>query len=496
MYVTLTNIVIYILTLPLPNKTINIFYMSTFSTWVKTSHTVKFAVVGILVLLLLIPTMMIESLIAERKSQSQSVINEISSKWGFDQTIAGPIINIPYKDVVSSQNEKGLTVYTSTISTMHFLPEELSIDGDIKTEVKHRSIYDAVVYTTVLKIKGTFAKTAIEKLGISADKVLWEKAYVSLHIPDLRGINKRVLLNWNNEVIDMNPGIENNDIIISSFNKYNTPEKYNYNDEAIPVRTSADNSSSGLSAKVNIKDAGKIDFDLTLDLNGSSSLYFIPTGKETNVFLKSAYTTPSFDGAFITDSNNVNNKGFTASWKILNLNRNFPQEWKNNDFALNDAAFGVNLLIPVDHYQKSMRSAKYAIMFIFLTFLVFLFTEILNGFRIHPVQYLLVGLALIIFYTLLLSISEHLGFTKAYMISSAAIIVLISLYSKTIFKENRLMALLAGILIILYGFLFVILRSEDYALLIGSIGLFIVLCIVMYLSRKIKWYLDDAEQLG
>jgi inner membrane protein len=132
--------------------------MSTFSTWVKTSHTVKFSVVGILVLLLLIPTMMIESLIAERKSQSQSVINEISSKWGFDQTIAGPIINIPYKDVVSSQNEKGQTVYTSTISTMHFLPEELSIDGDIKTELKHRSIYDAVVYTTVLKIKGTFAK--------------------------------------------------------------------------------------------------------------------------------------------------------------------------------------------------------------------------------------------------------------------------------------------------------------------------------------------------
>jgi inner membrane protein len=334
------------------------------------------------------------------------------------------------------------------------------------------------------------------KLGISADKVLWEKAYVSLHIPDLRGINKRVLLNWNKEVIEMNPGIENHDIIISSFNKYNTPEKYIYNDEAIPVRTSADKSSSGLSAKVNIKDAGKIDFDLTLDLNGSSSLYFIPTGKETNVYLKSAYTTPSFDGAFITDSNNVNNKGFTASWKILNLNRNFPQEWTNNDFAINDAAFGVNLLIPVDHYQKSMRSAKYAIMFIFLTFLVFLFTEILNGFKIHPVQYLLVGLALIIFYTLLLSISEHLGFTKSYMISSAAIIVLISLYSKTIFKENRLMALLAGILIILYGFLFVILRSEDYALLIGSIGLFIVLCIVMYLSRKIKWYLDDAEQLG
>ena len=136
-------------------------------------------------------------------------------------------------------------------------------------------------------------------------------------------------------------------------------------------------------------------------------------------------------------------------------------------------------------------------MFIMLTFLVFLFTELLNGFKIHPVQYLLVGLALIIFYTLLLSISEQLGFTIAYLISSVAVIILISLYSRTIFKENRLMALMAGILIILYGFLFVILRSEDYALLIGSIGLFIVLCVIMYLSRKIKWYSEESDnQLG
>jgi inner membrane protein len=471
--------------------------MSTFSTWVKTSHTVKFAAVGILVLLLLIPTYMIQGLISERQSQSQNVINEISSKWGYDQTIAGPIINIPYKEVVASQNDKGQTVYTNTIGTMHFLPEELDIKGNVKTEMKHRSIYDAVVYSTELTIKGSFNKIAVEKLGISAENVLWEKAYVSFNIPDLRGINKRVVLNWNNDTIEMSPGIDDDDINVSSYNKYNSGTTYVRDIvETVPVQNSG-NGSSGLSAKVNIKDAGAVEFSLTLDLNGSSSLYFIPIGKETNVSLTSAYKTPSFDGAFITDSNIVDNKGFKANWKVLNLNRNFPQEWTNSAYNISDAAFGVNLLVPVDHYQKSMRSAKYAIMFILLTFLVFLFTEILNGFKIHPVQYLLVGLALIIFYTLLLSISEHVGFTWAYLISSGAIILLISLYSKTIFKENRLMALLAGILIILYGFLFVILRSEDYALLIGSIGLFIVLCVIMYLSRKIKWYGDDAnEQLG
>lgn len=468
--------------------------MSNFSSWVKTSHTVKFAAVGILVLLLLIPTFMIQGLISERQSQSQSVTDEISSKWGYDQTIAGPIINIPFKEMVATQNDKGQTIYTNTIGTMHFLPEQLDISGKVNTALKHRGIYDAVVYTTELKLKGSFNKIAIEKLGIPAENVLWDKAYVSLHIPDLRGINKKVTLNWNGTAVEMNPGMDDNDILITSVNRHNSTDRYVA--ETIPVKP-VGSSSSGLSAKINVKDAATIGFDVDLNLNGSSSLFFIPIGKETNVTLQSAYKTPSFDGAFITDNNVVSDKGFEAKWKILNLNRNFPQEWTNNAYNISDAAFGVNLLIPVDHYQKSMRSAKYAVMFILLTFLVFLFTEILNGFKIHPVQYLLVGLALIIFYTLLLSISEHLGFTPAYLISSAAIILLISMYSKTIFKENRLMALLAGILIILYGFLFVILRSEDYALLIGSIGLFIVLCVIMYLSRKIKWYGEDAnEQLG
>jgi inner membrane protein len=462
----------------------------------KTSHTVKFIAVGILVLVLLIPTYMIQSLISERQYQSQNVISEISGKWGNQQTLAGPIINVPYKETVATQNDKGQTIYTSTTGTLHFLPEQLDIDGDVKTELKHRSIYDAVVYSTNLKIKGSFNKISIEKLGIAPEDVFWEKAYVSLHIPDLRGINKRVVINWNGQPLEMNPGIDDNDILLNA-NGYNSNNKYStYADEVVTVpvdRAPSANGSSGLSAKIDVKDAAKIDFDFTLDLNGSSSLYFIPIGKETNVSLASAYKTPSFDGAFITDTNLVNEKGFKANWKVLNLNRNFPQEWKNGAYNINEAAFGVNLLIPVDHYQKSMRSAKYAIMFIVLTFLVFLFTEILNGFKIHPVQYLLVGLAIIIFYVLLLSISEQIGFTKAYILSSAAVIILISLYSKTIFSENRLMALLAGILIILYGFLFVILRSEDYALLIGSIGLFIVLCVVMYLSRKIKWYNDSTD---
>ena len=463
--------------------------MSSFTTWLKNSYTVKFAVVGALVLLLMIPTFMIESLISERQQHSNEVLQEISGKWGNAQTIAGPIINVPYKETVQSVNEKGQTVYSTRINTMHFLPEQLNINGKVNTTLKHRSIYDAVVYTSTLDISGNFSALAYGNLGIVPENILWENAYVSIYIPDLRGINQRISLKWNNDTLDMNPGIDDNDISVSSYYK-NTAEIYRYDE---PVSAPNSGNTSGLSVKIKVNPSNAIQFSLSLDINGSSSLYFIPIGKETNVSLSSPYQTPSFDGAFITDSNTVNEQGFKANWKVLNLNRNFPQEWTDNSYNINEAAFGVNFLIPVDHYQKSMRSVKYAIMFILLTFLVFLFTELLNGFKIHPVQYLLVGLALIIFYTLLVSLSEQIGFTKAYLVSSSAIILLITLYSKTIFNDNRLTATLAGILIILYGFLFIVLRSEDYALLLGSIGLFFVLCVIMYLSRKINWYGSETE---
>src|SRR4051812_42549781 len=151
--------------------------MTNFTQWIKTSHTIKFAAVGILILLLLIPTNMVENLIVERQSQNLDVIHEISSKWGNEQTIAGPVINIPYREIVTSKNEKGETVASTTMGTLHFLPEQLDIAGEIKTEIKHRSIYEAVVYSTTLKITGTFNKTAVEKLGIEAENVLWDKAY-------------------------------------------------------------------------------------------------------------------------------------------------------------------------------------------------------------------------------------------------------------------------------------------------------------------------------
>jgi inner membrane protein len=217
------------------------------------------------------------------------------------------------------------------------------------------------------------------------------------------------------------------------------------------------------------------------------------------VSLQSTWDSPSFEGSFLPDKREINAKGFTAHWKVLQLNRNYPQQGlgsfistTNNEYsdhsASSDASFGVKLLLPIDEYQKTTRSVKYCIMFIILTFLTFFFVEVLNKQRIHPIQYLLVGFAICLFYVLLLSISEHLKFDSAYLIGCICILALVTLYAKNIFKNNQLTSVFSALLALLYGFFYSLMQLEDYSLLLGSIGLFIILAVIMYLTRKVDWY--------
>ena len=215
---------------------------------------------------------------------------------------------------------------------------------------------------------------------------------------------------------------------------------------------------------------------------------FVPIGKTTEVNLKSKWQNPSFIGAFLPDKRTINANGFTASWKVLHLNRDFPQQWTGiAPISMNQSVFGVNLITPNDSYQQSSRSVKYAILIIALTFMSFFFLEILNRKRVHPFNYILIGLALCIFYTLLISISEFLSFNISYFLATAMTIGLVFLYSKSIFQNSRLAGLVSLVMLILYGFIFIIIQLEDTALLIGSIGLFLILAITMYVSRKIDW---------
>lgn len=420
--------------------------------WIRNSITIKSIIIGLLVLILLIPAGMIKKLIQERNDLRNSVISEVSYKWGNPQTIAGPIITIPYKQYYKKDKE-----IIEEIRYAKFLPEDLNISGQINPETRYRGIYKVVVYNTNLKITGKFNKPDFSEWKIKDSNVLWENATLSIRIPDMRGIKDEIKVTWNKNEYEVNPGIN-------------------------------EQNHTGVSTLVDIDENDTYAFEFNLNLNGSESLNFIPLGKQTNVSLNSNWTDPSFEGAFLPYDRNVDINGFNSKWKILHLNRSFPQKWIGNNYTVDDSSFGVKLMLPVDHYQKSLRSVKYAIMFISLTFLIFFFTEILNKKRIHPIQYLLVGLGLSIFYTLLVSLSEQISFNLAYLIASFAIISLITAYSYSMLKNKKITGVVALVLIILYVFLFTILQLQDYALLLGNIGLFIALATVMYLSRKVNWY--------
>jgi inner membrane protein len=236
-------------------------------------------------------------------------------------------------------------------------------------------------------------------------------------------------------------------------------------------------------------------FSFDLDLKGSQLLYFTPVGKISDISMESPWKNPSFNGAFLPDSRKISNEGFSANWNVLHLNRNYPQSWIGNKHNIGESAFGVDLLLPIDNYQKSYRCIRYAILFIGFTFLVFFFIEILNKKFIHPIQYILVGFGLLVFYTLLLSISEYLNFNYAFIIASIATLILNIGYVKAILKSSKLAYFIGAMLFILYAFIFIIIQLQDLALLIGSIGIFIILGLVMYYSRKIDWYnLNGLEE--
>jgi len=428
----------------------------------KTNIFLKIGVVILLILILLIPTAMVKGLIDEREQTQINAIEEISAKWATEQTITGPFISIPYDRYIETITKKdSIKKYIKMREFIHILPKNLRIDGEVIPEKRYRGIYEVVVYESTLSIKGDFSSFDLQSLEIERKDIHLDKAYISIGVSDLKGIENQVALIWNSQAISFDSGVPNNDII-----------------------------SSGISTQLNLSnDIDNLNsFSVEINLKGSQQLYFLPVGKTTEVQLKSNWRTPSFNGEYLPDFRNINTHGFEAKWTILHLNRNYPQWWTNTQYYIHNSSFGTNLILPVDNYKKSDRVAKYALLFIGLTFLVFFFVEVLGKVFIHPIQYLLVGLALVIFYTLLLSFSEHMIFNLAYMLATFLTLVLVSFYAYAILKSKKLAVLIFGILLIMYAFIFTIIQLEDYALLLGSLGVFTILALVMYYSRAIDWY--------
>lgn len=422
----------------------------------------KSLLIVFIALLLLIPAVMIQSLISERENTQQQAINEVSSKWSEAQTITGPVLTIPYYRYIKQRIPDTDTERMVQVKDyLHLLPEELKITGDIEPERRYRGIYEVVVYKSGLNFAGKFNTQLVKDMNIPLKDIQSDMAFVTIGINDLRGIESQMAMNWNGELLTFNSGTVSADVI-----------------------------QNGIHTPVALKsgETGMYEFDFDLVLKGSRYLYFVPAGKTTSVVVKSIWNNPSFTGAFLPVNREINENGFEANWKVIHLNRNYPQIWSGSQYNVKESAFGVNLLLPVDSYQKSMRTAKYAILFIALTFMVFFFVEIMNRKFIHPVQYILVGLALVLFFALLLSISEHLAFNLAYILSALGTIAVVTGYVKAILKSTQLTVVISGILFVLYLFIFVLIQLQDYAMLFGSIGLFIILTTVMYFSRKIDWY--------
>jgi len=431
---------------------------------IKGSVTLKLVTITILMLLLLIPASMVKSIIQEREMLNAQVTQEVSSKWANDQRINGPILTIP----VVYEYEKSEEETFTTVKYWHLLPENLIINGEVIPEKLKRGLYEVVVYKSQIEVGGNF-KVASQPDPTNLKEIQYDKAFLTIGISDLRGVKNRIKMNWAGSELEVDPGSKLDDLIPSG----------------ITIRL----------PDIKEQIENKPDFNFQLDLQGSKNLSFIPVGSNTDVAISSPWTSPSFNGNFLPKERNIDDKGFDASWTVLQLNRNYPQTWmgKGNGVEMNASAFGVDFILPMDDYQKSYRSAKYAALTISLTFLIFFLVEIMNKRRIHPFQYALVGLALCLFYVLLVSISEHSNFNFAYGISTFAIVLMISLYSISVFKKLKLSLVVFTVLAAVYGFLFVTLQLADYALVMGSIGLSLILAITMYFTRNINWYQLSIE---
>ncbi|MGB0423802.1 MAG: cell envelope integrity protein CreD, partial [Flavobacteriales bacterium] len=339
-----------------------------------------------------------------------------------------------------------------------FLPEELNIDGNLLPQKKHRGIYEVSVYSSELNLSGKFIEPDFD-FGFDSIEVDMSKAQVVFGVTDSRGIDQ-IELNSSIGKIPYTPGAGACELF-----------------------------TKGVHFKLDLTDNKELDFEIPLKLKGSYGFNMLPLGKSTKARLKGEWSDPKFQGAHLPDSHNIDNElnTFEANWEVLDLNRSFPQKFLAANLQTNGEGFGVELHMPVSQYQKNMRAAKYAVLFIALTFLCFFFVQVIKKIKIHFVQYLLVGFALCLFYVLLLSFSEVIGFNYAYLIATLAVILQICLYIKSVTKNTRITLMLGGLLGLLYTFVFSIIQMEERSLLFGSIGLFIILGAIMYLSRSVQW---------
>lgn len=434
--------------------------------WFRESITVKLVFIGFLILVLLIPSSLIDDLIRERAGRQQEVADDIASQWSGAQTVKGPVLMIPYRKTVIYNGADNKQITKEVVENLYILPENLNIKAFLEPQKRHRGMFETVIYNSIIKVAGNFAKADLSMFSLSPDKLLLDKARLLFSISDLKGLKTNPVITAGGMKLTAQPSFTDSDLF-----------------------------TNGLQAAINLSGVtdGAFNFNYTLELKGSQSLNFLHLGKTTDVEVSGKWESPSFQGRNLPDDSRVDAKGFFGKWRMLYYNRPYPQQWvaDNTMFRAekkqNDASIGVKLILPVDQYQKITRTSKYAILIVLLTFVSLFLTEVIRKQRIHPFNYVLIGAAMIIYYILLLSFSEQVGYNTAYIIASVATIGLVSVFIASLLKNKGAAALFGLILSIIYIFIFVIIQLEELALMIGSIALFIITALLMYFSRKINW---------
>lgn len=421
------------------------------------SITYKGVTTGILILVMLIPSIFLSNLVSERKQRQQEVVAEIASKWAGSQTVAGLHLSIPY--TITIKDAKGNSEIFE--KQLICLPEDLSLSSQMIPEIRPRSIYKVLLYRSVNQYKGKF-QIKLPK-DIDPGSVHWNAASLCMGLTEIKGIEERVTVSIGGQELELSPGLPRKDELAEN----------------------------GLSAPIDLSaysNGEPVSFSSILKLKGSEQLHFLPLAGNSLFAIQSSWKSPSFDGNYLPGFRSVNDSGFKASWSFSKANLPFGTILTDSKFESEKFSFGITMVQPSDQYAKTDRSVKYAILFIGLTFSLFFIIELMQKNPVHPVQYVLIGIALSIFYSLLLSLSEFIHFDLAYGIAAVATILLITLYAKGHFRSWKTAGIFSGVLSALYLFTFVLVRLEDTALLIGSIGLFAILALVMYGSRRINWY--------
>lgn len=431
--------------------------------------TTRLLIIAGIALGMLIPLFMVQDVVDERSQAYHGVLADIAGVWGERQLIQGPVLVVPFteKRVVEEQaTDKNGAPHT--LNTTHFvrrsavfLPDELSIHIGLTGQYRSRGIYQALVYSMDVDLQGSFALAPLSALSEKVQTVHWDAAYLAMGLTDTRAINHVSPLQWEGKAYPFDPGTAMGKTMPAGFH-------------AAPAGLSANKS--------------RYRFQFAFNANGSSALRFSAFGATTRVDMQSAWPHPSFQGKVLPGTREVRDDGFTAHWEIPNLARNYPQQWvlEEADYDLSEFQAGVDLFEPVFLYSQITRAVKYGILFVALTFLTFLIFELTVKARLHYVQYGLIGLALTLFFLVLLSLSEHLAFSLAYLAAATLTIGMIAAYAYGVMGSMRHAMIILGLLAGLYTLLFFLLRLEDYALLMGTALLLAVLGVLMYLTQHLE----------